>query len=470
MGEEGENVMFNRLSLKMGALFFVFILIIGGLLYFILYINLANERINEIINNLLARGNTHSDVLEDHFDETTMNHVGLMESASDFVVIITDVKGDILVQSNPLEKEMETVIKRTDYNQIPPEGVVIEDNWKEKQYIATDSPITIDGEHRGHVFMFANSKQVRSILDQLSNHFKFIGFITVGITIITIFILSRFITSPVVKMKRATEQLSIGNNQVELHTERNDELGELAKSIQSLSNDLDRLKNERKEFLASISHELRTPLTYIKGYADIIHRRSLSEQELIEYIEIIREETEQLSKLIKHLFELAKMDQYSFVINRELVTLKTLIASIIDLIQPVIQQKNISVSLQCPYYIKAFVDPHRFQQVILNILDNAVKHSPKGSVITIEVREQREFITITVLDHGEGIPKQDLPFVFDRLYRVDKSRSRKSGGSGLGLAIAREIVESHGGSMRINSKFGEGTDVLIQLPIISKKI
>ena len=270
-------------------------------------------------------------------------------------------------------------------------------------------------------------------------------------------------------MKRATEQLSIGNNQVELHTERNDELGELAKSIQSLSNDLDRLKNERKEFLASISHELRTPLTYIKGYADIIHRRSLSEQELIEYIEIIREETEQLSKLIKHLFELAKMDQYSFVINRELVTLKTLIASIIDLIQPVIQQKNISVSLQCPYYIKAFVDPHRFQQVILNILDNAVKHSPKGSVITIEVREQREFITITVLDHGEGIPKQDLPFVFDRLYRVDKSRSRKSGGSGLGLAIAREIVESHGGSMRINSKFGEGTDVLIQLPVISKE-
>ena len=112
MGEEGENVMFNRLSLKMGALFFVFILIIGGLLYFILYINLANERINEIINNLLARGNTHSDVLEDHFDETTMNHAGLMESASDFVVIITDVKGDILVQSNPLEKEMETVIKQ----------------------------------------------------------------------------------------------------------------------------------------------------------------------------------------------------------------------------------------------------------------------------------------------------------------------------------------------------------------------
>lgn len=101
-----------------------------GLLYFILYINLANERINEVINNLLARGNTHSAVLQDHFDETTMNHVGLMESASDFVVIITDAKGNTLVQSNRLEEEMETVIKRTNYDEIPSEGVVIGDNWK----------------------------------------------------------------------------------------------------------------------------------------------------------------------------------------------------------------------------------------------------------------------------------------------------------------------------------------------------
>jgi len=455
--------MFNKLSFKIGLLFFVFILIIESILFFILYINLANDRIDEVMNSLLARGNTHRDVLEEHFDQPTLEHVGIMESASEFIVVITDEKGDIIISSDPVEDDMMDVVDHANNDEIPIEGKIVEDRWNEGKYIATDSPITINGEHKGHVFMFANTNYVKRTVDQLSNQFILISLITIILTIITIFILSRFIAHPLIKMKEATEQLSKGKHNVELHTERKDELGELANSITKLSKDLEELKMSRNEFLASISHELRTPLTYIKGYADIINRQDTSKKEAEEYLEIIREETEQLTVLIKNLFELAKIDQNNFLIRREKTVLYELIQKVVERIQPVLTEQDIMVHVNCPNEIIAFIDPERFQQVFINILDNAKNHSDAGSQILLDVQQTAQHIIITTTDHGVGIPGEDLPYIFNRLYRVEKSRSRQSGGSGLGLAITKEIIESHGGSIEINSKRGKGTSVIIKL-------
>lgn len=265
-------------------------------------------------------------------------------------------------------------------------------------------------------------------------------------------------------MTKATEQLSKGSNKVELQTARRDELGELANSITTLSNDLEHMKNERNEFLASISHELRTPLTYIKGYADILSRDGIPDEERSEYIEIIREETEQLAVLVKRLFELAKMDQNMFTIDKQMVRFEQLIYSIVERIRPAMEEKNIELSVSCPDHVLAHIDPERIQQVLLNVLDNAKKHTPSGSRISIKVSESKQNIITIISDEGEGIPKEDLPYIFERLYRVEKSRSRKSGGTGLGLAIAKEIVESHGGTMEAKSKLGIGSSFTITLP------
>ncbi|KAB8138027.1 HAMP domain-containing histidine kinase [Gracilibacillus oryzae] len=455
--------MFNKLSIKIGLLFFLFLFIIEIFVYFILYTSIANERIDEVMNNLLARANTHSAVLESNFDPSTLEHVAIMESESDFAVIITDGNGEIIIHSDPLEKEMREVIKHTDYEEVPREGKVVEQSWKEKQYIAVDSPITLDETHHGHVFMFADTSIVKRMVNHLTGQFVFIGLITILVTIITIFILSRFITLPLVKMKEATEQISKGNNKVELHTERNDELGELAGSIMKLSNDLERLKNNRNEVLASISHELRTPLTYIKGYADIISKQDVTEEERKEYLAIIREETKDLTALVKSLFDLAKMDENKFIIHRRKVDLRDLIQTIEERISPALEEKNIRFSVLCPSNIQANIDPDRMQQVLLNILDNARKHTPEGKQISLEVSRNNSGVTITISDEGEGIPEEDLPYLFERLYRVEKSRSRERGGSGLGLAIAKEIIKLHKGTIEIESEQGRGTTVKIQL-------
>src|SRR5699024_2176816 len=246
-------------------------------------------------------------------------------------------------------------------------------------------------------------------------------------------------------------------------TERKDELGELANSITKLANDLEELKMARNEFLASISHELRTPLTYIMGYADVISRPDITEEDRKEYIDIDREEREHLYGLIMNLFELAKIDQNEFIIYREKFVLAKLSHSLAERIKPAYAEKNITLSISCPPDTMAYIDYERFQQVLLNILDNAGKHSFEGDHVTLEVNENDQDIQIVVKDEGEGIPKEDLLNIFNRLYRVEKSRSRRSGGTGLGLAIAKEIVESHEGSIDVKSELGKGTSVTVSL-------
>ncbi|MBM7707683.1 signal transduction histidine kinase [Chryseomicrobium aureum] len=455
--------MLNRLALKIGLLFFVFIVIIESVLFLTLYVTFVNERVDEVMTNLLARGNTHSEVLEDSFEPATLNHVALMESASDFIVIITDADGNELTHSDSIEPEMREVLEHTDFSEIPQEGKIVEEQWNEKEFIATDSPITIAGEHRGHVFMFAETSHIKQMIGHLRNQFLIVCLIAVGLTVITVFLLSRLITLPLIRMKKATEQLSEGNNEVRLNIDRNDELGELANAITTLSDDLDRLKNARNEFLASISHELRTPLTYIKGYADIASRPDASEEEKREYIAIIREETAHLTELIRQLFELAQMDHNQFSIKKEKFSLDVLFQSVAALVRPAFDEKQISLSVSCEKGIVAFIDPERFQQVLLNVLDNARKHSPKGTQVILQGTQDEEMITVSISDEGDGIPEKELPFVFERLYRVDKSRSRQYGGSGLGLTIAKEIVESHGGLITIQSKYEKGTIVQIEL-------
>src|SRR5699024_5653127 len=410
--------MFDKLSFKIGMLFFVFILIIESILFFVLYVNLSNNRVDEVMESLLGRGNTHRDVLEDHFDQTTLKHVATMESASEFSVIITDKKGKVINSSNSIDKTMMDIATHFHNNDdIPAQGKVIKDDWERSKYIATDSPITIKGEHRGHVFMFIDSNYVKRTIGQLNNQFIIAAIMTVTITIITIFILSRFIAHPLIKMKKATEQISKGNHDVALNIRRNDELGGLAHSITKLATDLKELQRERNEFLASVSHELRTPLTYLKGYAEIINRKDITEEERSEYIKIIQEEAEELTGLVEHLFNLAKMDKNKFLIHPETVNLCSFLNQIVERIQPVLTEKGITCDVDCPGELEVFIDPERFQQVFINLLRNAKSHSKSGTIIKLNVSETKQNIVVKVIDQGEGIPEKDLPHIFDRLDR-----------------------------------------------------
>ncbi|WP_316252533.1 HAMP domain-containing sensor histidine kinase [Bacillus aquiflavi] len=275
--------------------------------------------------------------------------------------------------------------------------------------------------------------------------------------IITITFLTNMLTKPLIKMKKATKEMSKGDFTVSLPKLGDDELGDLAKSIQVLADDLNYLKLERNEFLASISHELRTPLTYVKGYADITRRHHISEKDRQKYLNIIYEESIRLSNLIKELFELAKIDENTFTIHKENIEICSFFKKIHTKMAPAFYNREIQLEVKCSKNHIVSVDPIRFEQIILNLLDNALKYSEQNSTTTIEVSELDNKTYFYIKDEGQGIPKEHLPYIFERFYRVDKSRARASGGKGLGLAIVKELVEAHNGSISVESTLNKGT-------------
>ncbi|MED4074511.1 sensor histidine kinase [Priestia endophytica] len=453
----------NRISIKLGLLFLAFILLIEVGLFFYLYTGLAATRISEELESLRIRGNSHREVLEKHHDSPTLSHVALMESEAETDVIITDESGKVIGSSSPLVKGARKTVEQWAGHSFKYRGEIIQEYQKEKLYIATASPIKISDENVGTVYMFKNTKDIQEMIARLQHHFYIVGIISVLFSIITVFALSKFITLPLIRMKQATQKLSQGDFSVKLGAHSRDELGQLGTSIQTLSSDLHRLKQERNEFLSSISHELQTPLMYLKGYADVAKRQSNSETEKDKYLTIIQEEAQRLSQLVKDLFQLAQLDQNKFLVQKQNVNLHSYLHTIISHFDLALKEKGVELYLNCPQETEVSIDPERFQQVVINLLDNALKYSNNGTEVSVIVRELPNSVTITFKDQGMGIPSTDLPYVFDKLYRVEKSRSRKSGGYGLGLSIVKEIVEAHGGEITMTSKLGEGTIVSIIL-------
>ncbi len=445
-----------KISFKLGLWFFVCILIIETSSMMYLHRNVMHARVQQELDTLQERGNSHRDVLEISSDPSTLHHIALMESSTDTKVVITNIDGEIIEASGNIDAGMKKIVSEPIQN-LPKQGLILQHDWKKEKYISAVTSFDGENENQGYVYMFRSTDQVQTFISQLNKHFLLASILILFFMLITIFFLSNALTKPLISMKEATKKLSNGDFTVSLPVMSNDELGELSKSISSLANDLKYMKQERNEFLASISHELRTPLTYIKGYSDIGRRPSLDEKARMNYLNIIHEESERLSELLKELFELAKLDQNSFTIVKERIGILSFLQSIYEKVLPAFKEKGIHLKLECEDHLFLSFDPVRFEQVLLNLLDNALKYSKEKTTTLLKAFEIDGNIQLVIEDEGIGIPNEDLPYVFDRLYRVEKSRSRATGGFGMGLSIVKELVEAHGGKISVESQLGQGT-------------
>ncbi|RIW38361.1 HAMP domain-containing protein [Bacillus salacetis] len=450
----------KKISTKLAIYFLAAVLIMESLLMIYLHSSMIDTRTQEEFQSILSRGNSHRDVLEDSYTEGTLNHIAHMESKTDTEVVITDENKKIIASSKDVSDGMRNLIN--DHPQeVPREGLLIESDWEKMNYLATVTEYN-NGAEEGYVYMFKNTKPLRSLIQKLNYHFLMAGILGLLIIAVIYFLLSRILTRPLINMKEATEQLSNGDFLVKLPELGKDELGELSNSIQKLANDLENIQNDRLEFLASVSHELRTPLTYIQGYTAVALREGISDEKRNEYLRIIQDESGRIVHLIENLFELAKIDQNTFTITKQEIELCPLIQSVAKKVGPAFDRKNMTLQISCPKTVYAFADPLRLEQIILNLLDNALKYSEENTITSVMIRSpEAGKVGITVTDQGYGIPENELQHIFKRLYRVEKSRSRVSGGSGLGLSIVKELVEAHGGSVAIESKEGKGTSIEI---------
>jgi signal transduction histidine kinase len=278
--------------------------------------------------------------------------------------------------------------------------------------------------------------------------------------------LSRTLTRPIRELTQATHAVSEGDLSQQVPIRSNDELGELAKAFNKMSSELSRSVNARKQMTADIAHELRTPLSLILGHAEAVHDGVLPPSQ--ENFEIIREEAERLEQLVNDLRILSLADAGELSITLQIIEPGRLLQEVAAIYQYQTQRKNISLDLEVDSPLSNIeVDPGRMTQVLTNILDNALRHTPEGGRIVLSAKEVSDQIELAIQDSGAGLKAEDLERVFDRFYRTDSSRQRDGdfpGGSGLGLAIARSIVQAHGGQLSAESETGKGLKVIIRMP------
>jgi two-component system phosphate regulon sensor histidine kinase PhoR len=236
---------------------------------------------------------------------------------------------------------------------------------------------------------------------------------------------------------------------------------------------LKRLEEMRMEFVLNVSHELRTPLTAIRGYAETLLDSGFADRENSQkFLEIIHRHSERLGRLLNDLLELSNIELEKTPLHLRPVPIPELARQTMTLLTSQAEKKRIQLSTAIPEELPPVLgDRDRLVQILVNLVDNAIKYTPEGGIVTVtarvapaEAQGGRGAVELVVTDTGIGIPQKDLPRLTERFYRVDKARSRELGGTGLGLAIVKHLVAAHGGTLSIESKVGEGTQVRVALP------
>ncbi len=290
------------------------------------------------------------------------------------------------------------------------------------------------------------------------------GVLAMIVALVLTFVLSRRISTPVQSLAVTARRLGEGDFSQRAQIRDQGEMGELAQAFNSMAGNLERADRLRRNLIADTAHELRSPLYNIRGYVEAIQDGVAEPDEKI--IGSINEEVVLLCRLLDDLRELAQAESGELKLSYHSENVTELVNHTLTIMQPKAKAKEILLSVYIPEALPPVrADSQRIVQVLRNLLENAIVHTPKGGSVAITARQQVELAEISVSDNGEGIPADDLTYIFERFYRVDKSRTRATGGSGLGLTIAKYLIEAHGGKIWVQSELGKGSCFSFTLPV-----
>jgi signal transduction histidine kinase len=290
--------------------------------------------------------------------------------------------------------------------------------------------------------------------------------LAIVIALLLTYLLSRRVMAPVKALTHAASQFGQGDFSQRVEVKDKGEVGLLAQSFNSMADNLEHAETLRRNMVADIAHEIRTPLSNLRGYLEAINDGVVTPD--TNTINSLNEEATLLSRLIDDLQELSLADANRLKLVYQLTDINDLINNSVSVIQNQAEAKELTITAHLQEKIPPVnIDPLRIKQVLRNLLENAIAYTGHGGNITVQAQQEGNQIKVSVTDNGEGIPTEDLPYIFERFYRVDKSRSRATGGSGLGLTIAKRLLEAHGGNIKAESEPGKGSSFTFTLPINS---
>ncbi len=284
-------------------------------------------------------------------------------------------------------------------------------------------------------------------------------------TVVSLFI-SRLPLRPIHQIIEATDKLAKGNFDTRLEIARPQELNELAVSFNRMATELGSIEMLRADFIDNFSHEFKTPIVSIKGFAEELRYDDLSAEERREYLDIIIKESERLSQLSTEVLDLSKVEHQMMLIDIEQFNLAEQIRRTIVMLENNWESKNISLQVDMDE-VECSGNKDMLNRVWLNLLDNAIKFTPRNGTVEITLRQETESIVVTVQDNGIGIRQSAFDHIFDKFYQADESHSTM--GNGLGLAAAKRIVELHGGTISVDSTENLGSTFTTRIPVVAKQ-
>ncbi len=277
--------------------------------------------------------------------------------------------------------------------------------------------------------------------------------------------LANKVLKPINEINRITREITSKN--LELRVPKpatHDELSQLVETINGMIQRLEESFKQIQQFTADASHELKTPLTILKGEAELALRKERPPEEYRAYLRSSLEEINRMTRLVQDLLVLSRADTGRLALHREPINLATLINSCFDQCRFLVEDRDVQLTYHCQADAWVIGDKYRLKQMLFNLVENAIKYSKQKGKVVISTAQNGKFVNLLVKDEGVGIDSKDIPYIFDRFYRVDKSRSREAGGTGLGLSICKWIAEAHGGRITVQSTPGLGSCFTVWLP------
>lgn len=318
----------------------------------------------------------------------------------------------------------------------------------------------------GAVLIVASVEDIFATIDDIEQGLFIFTGVTIFLLGIVAFFVSQLILDPLQNFLRVVEKMGAGQLDVRIKINGYDEYSELGKAFNDMAESLEKAEKIREDFVSNVSHELKTPLSSMKVLSESILLQEDVPTELYkEFLQDINSEIDRMSNIVQDLLNLVKLNHREAALITAPVNLNTMAEDIIKRLLPLAQQKNITLSFEGIKKVTLEADEMKLSLAISNVVENSIKYTDNGGNVNVMVDSDHQNAFITVHDTGIGISEEEQKKIFQRFYRVDKTRDRETGGSGLGLSITRSTVLMHGGSIRVSSKENEGTTFVVRIPI-----
>lgn len=454
-------MIWNRIDVKLGGTIILLFLMVLLPLGFVIDRAFSGFYYQEVQTEIEDLSSHYAESIAASNNPQTPYMLEMMAEFSKVKLYIVDAQGTIIANSGIPSLVSGTLIP-TEELQTLSQGKSIEKVFIEpvdnQKYLVSGTPIISQNEFYGGVYVISSIKTIDESLEKIRSMLWLAGFGAFFLAVAFTYILSKKLSNPLILMEKATRKIAEGDLKTRVSPPSKDEIGSLAEAINDLAIDLQKYRESRSEFFSNISHELRTPMTSIEGYTKVLKEKLYeTEEEKEQYLDIIYQESTRLTRMIGDLFELSKMEEGKIQFDFEWIDLSEVLDSAIQKMKWKAQKKGLEIQAYIqPDLPFIYCDGHRMAQVFINLMDNAIRYTEQGT-ISAKMWKENDEVRILIEDTGIGIPKDELAYIFERFYRVEKSRSREFGGTGLGLAIVKNLVEEQGGSIQAFSEIGKGT-------------